>query len=669
MEMKSQFIGLALMLPTVAMADKTPTDSVTWSKDLSEVSVVVRTPGIRRSDGPTNGMELKREELFKCACCNLGEGFVTNPSVDVNYSDASTGAQQIKLLGLSGTYVQMLTENIPNFRGAALPYGLGYVPGNWMKSIQVSKGNSSVKNGYEAMTGQINIEYLKPQDKKRLDVSAYGNTTGGMETDVDANFHIGNKKKLSTEVLAHFQNSWGKHDGNKDGFQDDPQVRQYHLQNRWHLNAERYQMQAGVGMLKEDRKSGQTSPSANPFRIGVETNRYEGYMKHAYLINHDYETNIALTGSVSMQETDATYGMKCYDVNQKNAYGSLVFETAIDNHHHHNVSAGLSWNHDYLHQHVVRNPTDGRQHIIESETTPGAYAQYTLNLHGKLIAMAGLRIDHSNVYGTFLTPRMHLKWAPSDLVTLRLSAGKGYRTPHAWAEKNYLLASGRTITIDNMRQEKAWNYGAAATLRVPVTNKTLTINAEYYYTDFENQMIVDYDSDPWGLRITNLEGRSFSHTFQIDATYPILKDLDLTAAYRYNIVKETVNGALLWKPLQSKYKALLTASYKTPDAKWQFDFTAVVNGGGRMPRPYKLADGTLSWSKTFRAYEQVNAQITRNFHKVSVFIGGENLTDCKQKNPIIGAENPWGKNFEPTMIYGPVKGLMAYAGFRFNLYK
>ena len=130
--------------------------------ELSEVQIVSRKLStLKLRSSVMNEEIITSDELCRAACCNLGESFVTNPSVDVSYSDAATGAKQIKLLGLSGTYVQMLTENIPNYRGAASPYGLGYVPGPWMHSIQVSKGISSVKNGYEALTGQINVSDVK----------------------------------------------------------------------------------------------------------------------------------------------------------------------------------------------------------------------------------------------------------------------------------------------------------------------------------------------------------------------------------------------------------------------------------------------------------------------------------------------------------------------------
>ena len=694
MNKKIQLAGLALLFTPTAFAQQTAIDSTTTTpidttatlkeQTLSNVTVTARAATVRTLAGAINGKDILRDELFKAACCNLGESFVNNPSVDVNYSDATTGAKQVKLLGLSGTYVQMLTENLPNFRGAALPYGLGYVPGNWMKSMQVSKGNSSVKNGYEAMTGQINVEYVKPEDETGMSVNLYGSTMGKFEANADGNIHINGNKNLSTELLAHFENNWSRHDGNGDGFQDDPQVRQYNLQNRWYWKTGNYMLHAGLSLLKEDRMSGQVSHHASlmpamttPYRINIATDRYEAYMKHALILNPEHGTNIALMGNVSMHKQDAQYGIKQYFVNEKNAYASLIFETNFTPEH--NLSAGLSLNHDYLHQRLTLptgyNPSDyGNLYPmtrgIESETTPGAYAQYTYNLNGKLIAMAGLRIDHSNIYGTFFTPRFHLKWVPASFLTMRLSAGKGYRSPHALAENNFLMASGRRLIIDNLKQEAAWNYGTSLSFTFPINNKLLKLNTEYYYTHFISQTLVDYDTNPQELHITNLNGKSFSHTFQVDASYELFKGLDLTAAYRYNLVKATYNNRLMWKPLQSRYKALLTASYKTPLGLWQFDATLALNGGGRMPGPYTSpVTGNLSWERTYKAYGQVNAQITRHFRHFSVYVGGENLTNFKQKNPIIGYDNPWSNTFEPTMVYGPIQGAMAYVGLRLNLGK
>lgn len=644
-------------------------DSISQQKQLEEVEITTRKPGTTRMAGVVNAFAIGREELFKAACCNLGESFVTNPSVDVSYNDATTGARQIKLLGLSGTYVQMLTENMPNFRGAAAPYALGYVPGPWMKAIQVSKGSASVKNGYESMTGQINIEYKKTDNEQGAEINLYGNTMERIEANADANVHI--SKGLSTEILLHYENSQKNHDDNGDGFMDKPNVEQYHVQNRWKLKSGNYLFHGGLIAMKENRHSGQmhaaTLSSNDLYNISLKTNRYEAYAKNAFILNPDNGTNIAIMTSASMHQLNAGYGFKAYKINEKNLYASLMFETNYTEMH--NISLGMSLNHDYLGQRVrfenQHNAPLEQQN--EQETTPGAYAQYTLNLHNRLTAMAGMRIDHSSVYGTFLTPRFHVKFIPNDILTIRLSAGKGYRTVHALAENNFLLASGRQLIIDDLKQEAAWNYGTSLALNIPLFGETLKLNAEYYYTHFTEQAVVDYDSDQNHILIGNLNGKSYSHTVQVDATYPLFKGVTMTAAWRYNDVKTTYGGILRERPLTSRYKGLLTASYKTPLGLWQIDATLQLNGGGRMPSPYTTNDGTPSWDERFHAYEQVSAQITRWFRHFSIYIGGENLTAFKQENPIIGASDPWGKDFEPTMVWGPVEGRLFYAGIRINI--
>ena len=648
---------LMLALKGYSHTDTASLDSIFKDEELKEVKVVARKAGTSRLAGAVNGIAVNKDELFKAACCNLGESFTTNPSVDVAYNDATTGARQIKLLGLSGTYVQMLTENLPNFRGAAIPYALGYVPGPWMKGIQVSKGSASVKNGYESITGQINVDYLQPEDEQQVEVNLFGDTKSRIEANADANVHLSDK--WATEILLHHENILKNHDDNGDGFYDMPGREQYNIQNRWVYKGKNYIFHGGLGALKEIRTSGQDTEhvhSDDIYRIKLHTNRYEGYMKHAFIFNHEHGTNIAFMSSASMHQLDALYGNKFYDLNEKNLYGSLMFETNFSTQH--NLSLGLSFNHDYLGQNLGKN---------EKETTPGAYAQYTYTLGTKLTAMAGVRFDHSSLYGSFFTPRFHVKYSPIDAISIRLSAGKGYRTVFGLAEYNYLLASGRNLNIgEDLKQEEAWNYGLSTAFYIPMFGKTLKLNAEYYYTDFKNQAVVDYESDKDLISIYNLMGKSYSHTFQIDASYPLLKGLEITAAYRLNDVKCTYDygKTLKEKPLTSKYKALFTASYKTPLGLWQFDATVQLNGGGRNPEPYQLADGSQSWSPRFRSFEQVSAQVTRWFRHWSIYVGGENLTGFKQKTPIYGAGNPWGSDFEPTLVWGPVEGRMFYAGVR-----
>ena len=639
---------------------------------LGEVNVVRRRFGTTKLRSSAMNVDIiSSAELSRAACCNLGESFVTNPSVDVSYSDAATGAKQIKLLGLSGTYVQMMTENIPNYRGAAAPYGLGYVPGPWMQSIQVSKGSSSVKNGYESITGQINVEFKKPQLPEADWVSAnlFASSTGRYEANADATLKL--SKRWSTSLLAHYENETMAHDANHDGFADIPRVEQYNLWNRWAYMGDHYVFQAGIKALSEWRNSGQVNHGGNPgqelYKIGIDTRRYEAFTKNAYIFNKEKNTNLALILQGTFHNQDAVYGHKLYDVDQTNVYASLLFETEFSKQH--SLSTGLSFNYDgYDQRYRLTNDVElPRLKSFEKESVPGAYVQYTYNLEDKLILMGGIRGDYSSMHGFFVTPRAHVKYNPNEFVNFRLSAGKGYRTNHVLAENNYLLASSRKVRIaGDLDQEEAWNYGASISSYIPLFGKTLNLNAEYYYTDFLKQVVVDMDTDPHEIAFYNLNGRSYSHVFQVEANYPLFKGFTLTAAYSFTDAKTTYNGELKERPLTSRYKGLVTASYKTPLEIWQFDATLQLNGGGRMPSRYILEDGTPSWSARYGSFEQLSVQITRYFRHWSIYVGGENLTNFKQKNPIIDAANPWGENFDSTMIWGPVHGAKAYIGIRFN---
>lgn len=640
---------------------------------LGEATARAQRAGTYKSISTVENVDLiTTAELCRAACCNLGESFVANPSVDVSYSDAATGAKQIRLLGLSGTYVQMLTENIPNFRGVAAPYGLGYVPGPWMQGIQVSKGASSVKNGYESITGQINVEYKKPQQPNPdlLALNAYADIDGRVEGNADATFKVG--KRWGTTLLGHYEKDTRMHDEGGDGFADMPQVEQYNFVNRWTYSGDNYLLQFGGKLIKEDRRSGQVDHKmplhGDRYAIDIATDRYEGFAKQAYIFNKEKNTNLALILSGSWHHQDASYGLRRYDVKQTNAYASLMFETEFSKLH--SLSTGASLNYDrsdrkYRLEHDASLPLRSG---ADDEATPGLYAQYTFNLRDKLVVMAGLRGDHSSIYGFFFTPRIHLKYTPGPFANFRLSAGKGYRTARVMDENNYLFSGSRRVEAASaLGREEAWNYGVSAAFKIPAGDRPVTLNLEYYYTDFLKQVVADMDADPHAVRFYPLSGSSYSQVVQAELSYMLFSGFTATAAYRYTDARSTYGGRLREKPLTNRYKALLTLSYKTPLELWQFDATLQLNGGGRMPDPYRLADGTWSWSRRFGSYPQLSAQVTRYFRQFSVYVGGENLTNFRQKNPIIDAANPWGDRFDPTMVWGPMHGVKAYVGARFNL--
>ncbi len=687
-------IACAITMPAtgvMAQAVRTPADTIHHEQRLDGVEVRAKS-GLSHSNVRVDNVELiGADQLIRAACCNLGESFVANPSVDVSYSDAATGAQQIKLLGLSGTYVQMMVENMPALRGAALPYSLSYVPGPWMQSIQVSKGASSVKNGYESITGQINIEYLKPQGTDGVRANAYVDSDLKYELNLDASYHL--TDRLSVSLLTHFDDFQQSHDENHDTFVDMPRQRQWNLMPRLAYVSPRWISQLSLRALRDERQSGQIGSHAAhldhaPYEVDVTTDRYEAQWKNGFPFGDDHNTSIALMVNGSWHDARNRFGKRSYDVLQKNLYAQLMFETDLTERH--NLSLGLSYNQDRYDEQLEINdapvvhlsranayssgfdvsiPEDYRYGFLSDEKTPGAYAQYTYKVDDAFTLMAGLRADYTDRYQRwFLTPRLHLKYSPTDVFTLRASAGKGYRTPHALAENVSLLISGRTLGLMSpdmgvFGQEEAWNYGLSTSLSLPVADETLAINAEYYYTDFVHQLVIDYVDFPQPNGIPNphllfydLDGRSYSHTFQVDATYPFFPGFTALAAFRYNDARTTyLDGQLRRRPLTSRYKGLLTLSYKTPLEFWQFDVTGQLNGPG------ELYDRT-----EYPAYFQLQAQVTREFRHFSLYLGGENLTDYTIPEPIRHAAHPWSPQFDATQVWGPTDGIMFYLGVRFK---
>ena len=640
------------------------------STELDEVVVTPNNTGLlsyRTSILQTQ--KITYDELCRAACCNLAESFETNPSVDVAYSDAVTGAKQIKLLGLAGSYVQMLTENFPNFRGLSAPYGLDYVPGPWMESILVSKGTSSVKNGYEAITGQINVEYKKPPTSDIVSANVFAADNGRYEVNADASVFL--NKDLSTGLLVHYSNEEKEFDMNDDGFLDSPLKRQFNIMNRWYYRTPRLISQVGVKYINESRTGGQKSDALPPissvplYRTTMDVNRGEFFTKNGFILNPEKNESVALIFSGSYHDQESRFGHRPYDADQSNLYGTLMYETEFSKEH--KISTGLSVNYDHFNEtyNLDLNSSSNSKNKF-SETTSGAYFEYTFNKDDRLILLAGLRGDYSSQHDFFVTPRLHLKYNFTDWLHLRASAGKGFRTAHVLPENMFYLASNREFKIaENLNQEEAWNYGANLGFYIPIAGKELTLNAEWYYTNFMKQVVVDVDTDPHAVSFYNLDGKSYSSSFQIEASYPFFRGFTLTAAYRAMDTKTTYNGVLRDKPLTSDYKGLITASYQTPLRKWQFDVTSQFNGGGRMPD----ADKTNPlWEKSFDSYVILNAQISKFFRTWSIYAGAENITDFMQKHTVIASENPlWDPNFDATMIWGPVHGRKFYIGIRWNI--
>ena len=675
---------------------------------LDEVTITERRMSVYRNRFEAFDVStIQSDELCKAACCNLSEAFETNASVDVSYADAATGAKQIKLLGLSGTYVQLLHENTPGVRGLAQSYGMEYIPGPWMQSIQVSKGTSSVVNGYEATTGQINVEFLKPQTTSPLAINlmlnselhAEANLTGGWQ--IPLHQHEGEEhedeehhhehgehchhQSLYTGLLAHYQQGFIAMDDNRDGFVEMPKTQNANLINRWFYKHGDYTFQAFVRGLYDHRRGGQMADSlTNPYRIDLTTYRVEGFIKNGYVYDQESGSSIAIIAAANYHNMSNLYGLRTWLAAQTNAYLNALwqgnFEGKGDIDNDHRLTAGLSLNFDKYDESLKDILQLDRQ-----ELTAGLFAEYNLKYEDKLSLVAGVRGDYSTRYGFFFTPRLNIRYTPWKWWTIRASAGLGYRSPNILADNAFILPSSRTISIDSdIAQECAVNTGVSTTFYIPLGQRELQLSAEYYYTRFLNSTIVDLDQDPNAVHIysqRSVNATSFAHNAQIEASIEVLRGWTWTAAFRWTDVRQTTINAdgiaqLRLKPLSNQFKGIITTSYQTPLKKWQFDITAQFNGGGRMPDGF--ADYYLNQIQSNQYYQQGNtlyykwypqlmAQITKYWRTCSLYVGAENMTNFKQQNPVINAEQPYDTGFDASMAWGPLTGWKLYAGFRWAL--
>jgi len=657
------FIGYAS--DTIKVIDKKQLNIVLKeSVMLEEVVKTARSKGTHVSRlNPIHTIEIGESELRKAACCNLSESFETNAAADVNYNDAVTGAKQIQMLGLSGNYVQMLAENIPIMRGLASPFGLGYIPGPWMSSIQISKGTSAVKNGFEAVTGQINVEFKKPIDKEKFHFNAYGDNTNRIEASANGTIRI--NKNVATTILAHANKNELQIDENHDNFLDLPLKEQFNFFNRWYIDIDnKWEIQLGVKALSEDITSGQLNANplfledtANGYHIGILTQRAEAFSKIGYLIPNKWVQSVALISNVSMHDQQSVYGNTNYNGYQESAYLNGIFESLLFNDLN-KISTGISLQYDDY----VESLNDSS--FLTNEVVPGLYFEHTYTKEKKITIISGLRADHHNLHGLFFTPRMHVKYYLDDEFYLRLSGGKAYRTSNILAENSYLLSSSRQIIVDkDLPMEEALNLGVNVTRYFDIAEKELRLSVDYYRTDFQYQVIVDMDSDIDIIRFSALQGKSYSNSAQLEANYELIEGLDATAALRYTDVKQTIGGKLMQKPFTSLYKGLITASYMLPNQKWQFDVTSQFNGGGRIP---STSENPVEYQRSlnYNSYTILNSQLTRYFKYWNIYLGVENITDFKQHDPIIAAEDPFGEYFDGGLVWGPIHGRKIYAGVR-----
>lgn len=637
---------------------------VEYRKKSSEVSLI----------NPLNVTNVGEQELRKAACCNLSESFETNASIDASFTDAVTGTKQIKMLGLAGKYTQILQDNIPNVRGLSSVYGLTYIPGPWVGSIQISKGVGSVVNGYESIAGQINVDIKEPFDSEKFHLNIFGNQGGRMEANAIYQQKVG--ARFRTNLLLHGKSLQWEQDRNKDGFVDNSLEKDFVVSNIWRFIDEGpWRSEAGVTYVQQNHKGGQLGIKDadlldnSLYQVNIDNQRGEAFWKLGY-VGKD-EKSLGWQNQFTYQETNSQFGLRNYTGTNLSFYSNLItqFEPA----------EGFLWKNGASILYDDYAETLETQEFNRTEIVPGFFSELTIN-KGNWSAIAGLRADIHNMYGVFFTPRLHARYSLTENTALKLAAGRGQRTANIIAENIGLLATSRNWvlpinllggpqTYSNLRPEVAYNYGLNLTHKFRLNYRDGDVSVDFYRTDFTNQIVVDLDVSPQEVHFSNLSGKSYSNSFQIETNYEIAKRTDLRLAYRFLDVKTDFQAGLRQAPMVASHRGFVNLGYQTKakpnKSQWKADFTAQIIGKQRLPDTFQNPE-VFQLGAEAPAFVLASAQFTRVFSKrFEVYVGGENLTNYRQDRPILANNAPFSRYFDASMVWGPVFGAMAYGGLRY----
>ena len=672
--MKHIMLSLTLLFTIVTFSQETPkTDT------LKTVTVEGKRKGLKKSlSGTANTTLVTSKELLKAACCNLAESFETNPSIDVNFSDALTGTKQIKMLGLTSPYIMITEENIPSVRGASQAYGLSFTPGTWVESIQITKGAGSVVNGYESISGQINTELIKPCNDIPFFLNFYGSTDSRYELNTHFNKKISDK--WATSLFVHGNTRVGKNDMNDDMFLDNPLGKQINIANRWHYSNPETGWVSFMNLryMNDEKQTGELhfdpdrdKLTTNHWGSEINTERLDFTSKIGYVFKDMPYQSIGFQNAFTSHNQQSYFGLNQYDIKQQSFYSNLIFNSIINNTMH-KFATGLNFTYDKYAEFV--NLSD----VSRIDNSVGGFFEYTYDDTDKFSYILGGRLDYHNRLGVFFTPRLHVKYNPSEKSVIRFSAGRGKRAANIYAENQNLFASSRVFSfldtngkIYGLNPEIAWNYGVSFTQNFLLFGKSADVGFDFYRTDFQNQAVVDVMNSPQQVLFYDLKGKSFANSFQLDFNLEIIKHLNLRTAYKYYDISTDYLSGSFQRPLQAKHRFFGNIEYEThiveKGKQWKFDYT--FNWLGKQQLPYTASNPEQDRFPEFSpSFAVMNAQITRTFSSTfEMYIGGENIGNYRQEKAILGADNPFGSNFDTSIIYAPIFGQMYYAGLRFKI--
>lgn len=663
---------------TISVTNQTFVEvSLVGTQALDEVTVQGQREGQHiSSNDPIKTEVLTAAELTKGACCDLAGCFNTNASVQPATTNVITNATELRILGLSGVYNQVLLDGFPMIQGLTYTYGINNIPGPLVDNIFISKGANSVLQGWDGMSGQINVETTDPGKSDKYFLNVYLNSF--LESQYNT-YYTHRKENWSNISAFHMVQRGARFDRDGDDFLDVPLTTRYEVYNKFKYKNDKdwgWSSKLGFRFINEKRIGGQTGfkPSTDEGTMNVygqtmSYNQPDFWSKTAYRFNDRHRVVLLVSGG--FQHQDSWFGLANYDAKQTMINTTAQYEMVYGESKS-SLKAGVNYRFFDLRENIAfnQNPLNLTYagNYKKLEHIPGVFAENVLYFgKEKFTWIAGGRMDVHNDFGVMLTPRTLLKYNPFKQTTMRGSIGMGWRTANIFSENVNLLASSRDIVFtEELNPEKAFNFGVNVTQRFLLGELEGTLTTDYYRTQFQNQIFPDYDTDPTKAYISNFTGTSVSNGFQIDLSLKIYRRLEVKPSYNYLDVYRVHDGKKEALPFNAKHKLLTAVSYKPLKNNWHADVNIHWYGVQQLPN-------TMSNPEEYRApgesepYTTVNAQFTYNFKKVELYGGCENIFDFRQERPIIGWQDPFGPYFDTSSVWGPTRGREFYVGMRFKI--
>lgn len=641
---------------------------------LVEVNITAKGQATRFANEPAKVEVLGVREIQRAACCSLAGCFSTNSNVDANVTNVVTDAKELRILGLSGVYNQVLVDGLPLIQGLAYPYGPGSYPGTMIEKIFVTKGANSVLQGFESISGQINIEFHSPENAPKLFLNGFINSFG--ESQYNLNYSI-KKNAWSNLAVGHLTTAASVIDRDGDGFRDIVRTNRFSFFNRWSYdNPEKPKWRTTIGLryLNENREGGQTGfdrnmhlGSGTVYGQNVDIRHGELYTKTNYIIGE--KTSLIWLNSAFGQRQESYFGIKNYQGTQFNFTSALY----MDHYYgaaNHNLKWGLSHRHNRLKEEIRFEQAipfldyEGTYHT--DYDIPGLFAENKLTL-SKFTFLTGLRADRFAGFGWKFTPRLLVRANLTEDTDIRFNVGKGYRWAHIFSENTNLLASNRSLIIArDLAPEEAVNVGLNFVQGFHWNEINITLSGDAYLTYFQNQNFPDYDTKVNTAIVDDFFGKSISKSYQLENKWIFTQQFDVKLAYNFLEVYREVEGVKHELPFIPRHKWTANTSYSTPNDHWQFDLTWRWIGSKRLPSTAAYPD-PYKQQTTSDPYQQWDLQLTHRWTHFQLYGGVENIFDFRQKFPILGYDQPFGNFFDPAFNWGPTKGREFYLGVRYSI--